>query len=173
VLLALGFLALHLEGTVIHDACHNAAHPSRIWNAVMGHGAAMLLGFSFPVFTRVHLQHHAHVNDPKRDPDHIVSTFGPLWLIAPRFFYHEVFFFRNRLWRQATNCWSGEWPGPSSSRLCWRPYKFDFLPFMFNCWFAPGADGGCHPGPSSSTICPIAPSNRATVGTTPVCTQAV
>ena len=100
VLLLLGFLALHLEGTVIHDACHNAAHPNRIWNAVMGHGAAMLLGFSFPVFTRVHLQHHAHVNDPKHDPDHIVSTFGPLWLIAPRFFYHEVFFFRRRLWRR-------------------------------------------------------------------------
>ena len=97
VLLVLGFLALHLEGTVIHDACHNAAHPNRICNAVMGHGAAMLLGFSYPVFTRVHLQHHAHVNDPKRDPDHIVSTFGPLWLIAPRFFYHEVFFFRKRL----------------------------------------------------------------------------
>ena len=85
VLLATGFLALHLEGTVIHDACHNAAHPSRFWNAFMGHGAALLLGFSFPVFTRVHLQHHAHVNDPKNDPDHIVSTFGPLWLIAPRF----------------------------------------------------------------------------------------
>ena len=35
-LLALGFLALHLEGTVIHDACHNAAHPNRFCNAVMG-----------------------------------------------------------------------------------------------------------------------------------------
>ena len=35
VLLALGFLALHLEGTVIHDACHNAAHPNRIINAVI------------------------------------------------------------------------------------------------------------------------------------------
>ena len=100
LLLASGFLALHLEGTVIHDACHNAAHPSRFWNAVMGHGAALLLGFSFPVFTRVHLQHHAHVNDPKHDPDHIVSTFGPLWLIAPRFFYHEYFFFNRRLWRR-------------------------------------------------------------------------
>ncbi len=41
VLLGLGFLALHLEGTVIHDACHNAAHPHRFWNAFMGHGAAL------------------------------------------------------------------------------------------------------------------------------------
>ena len=36
LLLATGFLSLHLEGTVIHDACHNAAHPNRILNAVMG-----------------------------------------------------------------------------------------------------------------------------------------
>ena len=40
LLVLIGFLALHLEGTVIHDACHNAAHPNRFWNAVMGHGAA-------------------------------------------------------------------------------------------------------------------------------------
>ena len=136
VLLALGFVALHLEGTVIHDACHNAAHPSRFWNAVMGHGAAILLGFSFPVFTRVHLQHHAHVNDPKLDPDHIVSTFGPLWLIAPRFFYHEVFFFRHRLWRR----WELlEWGLARGLFLAivFSAVKLGFLPFIFNCWFAP------------------------------------
>ena len=77
LLLGTGFLALHLEGTVIHDACHNSAHPNRWINQLMGHGSALLLGFSFPVFTRVHLEHHAHVNDPVNDPDHIVSTFGP------------------------------------------------------------------------------------------------
>jgi beta-carotene hydroxylase len=91
LLLICGFLALHLEGTVVHDACHNAAHPVPWMNQAMGHGSALLLGFSFPVFTRVHLQHHSHVNDPKNDPDHIVSTFGPLWLIAPRFFLSRVF----------------------------------------------------------------------------------
>ena len=96
VLLGTGFLALHLEGTVIHDACHNAAHPNRWINQLMGHGSALLLGFSFPVFTRVHLQHHANVNDPKNDPDHIVSTFGPLWLIAPRFL-SQWFFFQGAL----------------------------------------------------------------------------
>ncbi len=135
VLLLLGFLALHLEGTVIHDACHNAAHPNRFWNAVMGHGAALLLGFSFPVFTRVHLQHHAHVNDPKRDPDHIVSTFGPLWLIAPRFFYHEVFFFRHRLWRR----WELlEWGLARALffTIVAASIRFNFLPFVLNVWFA-------------------------------------
>ncbi|MBD2101552.1 beta-carotene hydroxylase [Leptolyngbya sp. FACHB-261] len=93
-------LALHLAGTVIHDACHNSAHPNRIVNAALGHGAALMLGFVFPVFTRVHIQHHAHVNDPDNDPDYYVSHGGPLWLIAPRFFYHEVYFFQRRLWRK-------------------------------------------------------------------------
>lgn len=96
---AANVLALHLAGTVIHDASHNVAHGNRIMNSVLGHGSALLLGFAFPVFTRVHMQHHANVNDPKNDPDHFVSTFGPLWLIAPRFFYHEFYFFQRRLWR--------------------------------------------------------------------------
>ena len=136
VLLVTGFLALHLEGTVIHDACHNAAHPHRVINAVMGHGAALLLGFSFPVFTRVHLEHHAHVNDPRRDPEHVVSTWGPLWLIAPRFFYQEVFFFRWKLWRR----WElGEWGLARAVFLSivLAAWKFGFLSFILNCWFAP------------------------------------
>ncbi|MFM7435679.1 MAG: beta-carotene hydroxylase [Vulcanococcus sp.] len=136
LLLATGFLALHLEGTVIHDACHNAAHPHRFWNAFMGHGAALLLGFSFPVFTRVHLQHHAHVNDPKHDPDHIVSTFGPLWLIAPRFFYHEYFFFQRRLWRRYELLEWGIGRGIFLTIVA-AGIKFGFLDFIFNCWFAP------------------------------------
>ena len=75
-------LALHFSGTIIHDASHNAVHRNRIINAIMGHGSALMLGFAFPVFTRVHLQHHANVNDPENDPDHFVSTGGPLWMIA-------------------------------------------------------------------------------------------
>ena len=136
LLVLIGFLALHLEGTVIHDACHNAAHPNRFWNAVMGHGAALLLGFSYPVFTRVHLQHHAHVNDPKHDPDHIVSTFGPLWLIAPRFFYHEYFFFQRRLWRRYELF---EWALARTVfvLIIVGAARGGFLPFIFNCWFAP------------------------------------
>ena len=97
---ALNTLALHLVGTVIHDASHNSAHKNPIINAALGHGSALMLGFTFPVFTRVHLQHHAHVNDPENDPDHFVSTGGPLWLIAARFFYLEIYFFQRRLWKK-------------------------------------------------------------------------
>jgi beta-carotene hydroxylase len=93
-------LALHMAGTVIHDASHNVAHKHPIANAVLGHSSALMLGFAFPVFTRVHLQHHGNVNDPENDPDHFVSTGGPLWMIAARFFYHEIFFFKRKLWRK-------------------------------------------------------------------------
>jgi beta-carotene hydroxylase len=129
-------LALHMAGTVIHDACHNAAHRNRVMNAIMGHGSALMLGFAFPVFTRVHMQHHAHVNDPENDPDHFVSTGGPLWLIAARFFYHEIFFFKRRLWRKYELL---EW---FLSRLfvalvIYLACQYGFLKYIMNFWFVP------------------------------------
>ncbi|MEG3436255.1 fatty acid desaturase [Pannus brasiliensis CCIBt3594] len=129
-------LALHLSGTVIHDASHNSAHRNRILNAILGHGSALMLGFAFPVFTRVHLQHHAHVNDPDNDPDHFVSTGGPLWMIAARFFYHEIFFFKRRLWRKYELL---EW---FLSRLVvitivYFAIQYDFIGYVMNFWFVP------------------------------------
>jgi len=129
-------LALHLSGTVIHDASHNAAHKNRAMNAILGHGSALMLGFAFPVFTRVHLQHHAHVNDPDNDPDHFVSTGGPLWLIAARFFYHEVYFFQRRLWRKYELL---EW---FLSRMVvvaivYYSCQQGFLGYILNFWFSP------------------------------------
>ena len=129
-------LALHLAGTVIHDASHNSAHRNRIVNAILGHSSALILGFAFPVFTRVHLQHHAHVNDPDNDPDHFVSTGGPLWLIAARFFYHEVYFFKRRLWRKFELL---EW---FLSRLflltvIFLGTQYGFIDYIRNFWFVP------------------------------------
>ncbi|MGF1570502.1 MAG: beta-carotene hydroxylase [Nodosilinea sp.] len=129
-------LSLHLSGTVIHDASHNSAHRNRTINALLGHGSALILGFSFPVFTRVHLQHHAHVNDPANDPDHFVSTGGPLWLIAARFFYHEFYFFKRQLWR---NWELLEWflGRLAVGLLVFTAWRFDFLGYIFNYWFSP------------------------------------
>ncbi len=129
-------LALHLSGTVIHDASHNSAHRNRIVNSFLGHGSALMLGFAFPVFTRVHLQHHAHVNDPENDPDHYVSTGGPLWLIAARFFYHEIFFFKRKLWRKNELL---EW---FLSRLflftiVFIAIRYGFIGYVMNFWFVP------------------------------------
>ncbi len=136
VLVGLAFLSLHMEGTVIHDACHNSAHPNRWINQLMGHGAAILLGFSFPVFTRVHLEHHKYVNDPKNDPDHIVSTFGPVWLIAPRFFYHEYFFFERKLWRKYELMQWGLERGLFIF-IVLAGIKYDFMNVIYNLWFGP------------------------------------
>ncbi len=132
----LNFVSLYVLGTVIHDASHGVAHKNRIMNAIMGHTSALLQGFVYPVFTRVHMQHHAHVNDPDNDPDHFVSTGGPLWLIAVRFFYHEVFFFQRRLWRKF-ELW--EW---ALSRLFLVivlsvGYCYGFLGYILNYWFVP------------------------------------
>ncbi|VEP11325.1 Fatty acid desaturase [Hyella patelloides LEGE 07179] len=129
-------LALHLSGTVIHDASHNSAHSNRIVNAILGHLSALMLGFAFPVFTRVHLQHHGNVNDPENDPDHFVSTGGPLWMIAARFFYHEIFFFKRRLWRKYELL---EW---FLSRLflvtiVLVAIHYDFIGYVMNFWFVP------------------------------------
>jgi beta-carotene hydroxylase len=132
------FASLYVLGTVIHDASHGVAHRNRIANAAMGHISAVLQGFVYPVFTRVHMQHHANVNDPENDPDHFVSTGGPLWLIAVRFFYHEIFFFQRKLWR---NNELVEW---GISRLILvavlvAGYEFNFLPYILNYWFVPAA----------------------------------
>jgi beta-carotene hydroxylase len=133
---ALNVLALHLAGTVIHDASHNAAHPDRQINAMMGHGSALLLGFAFPVFTRVHIQHHAHVNDPDNDPDHFVSTGGPLWLIAARFFYHEIYFFQRKLWKENELL---EWflSRAFVATLVYFGCQYGFQEYILRCWFTP------------------------------------
>lgn len=128
--------ALHMVGTVIHDASHNVAHRNRVMNAALGHGSALMLGFSFPVFTRVHMQHHANVNDPENDPDHFVSTGGPLWLIAARFFYHEIFFFKRRLWRKYELL---EWflGRLAVGLIVWFAVQHGFTAYLFNYWFSP------------------------------------
>jgi len=129
-------LALHLSGTVIHDACHRSAHRNHAINSALGHASALLLGFVYPVFTRVHLQHHAHVNDPENDPDHWVSSGGPLLFVPARFFYHEVFFFKRRLWRKYELL---EW---ALSRgvvvaIVALSFRYDFFPYLVNYWFSP------------------------------------
>lgn len=136
VCFCLNGLALHMVGTVIHDACHGVAHKDRIVNAVLGHASAFMLCFSFPVFTRVHMQHHAHVNDPDNDPDHVVSTFGPLWIINARFMYHEVFFFQRRLWRKF-ELWEWLIARAVLGVVIFLACQYGFLGYVFNFWFVP------------------------------------
>jgi beta-carotene hydroxylase len=90
----------------------------------------------FPSLPRVHIQHHAHVNDPDNDPDHFVSTGGPLWLIAARFFYHEIFFFKRRLWRKYELL---EWflSRLFVATLVGLGIHYGFIGYILNFWFSP------------------------------------
>lgn len=129
-------IALHIAGTVIHDACHQSAHRNSMINAILGHGSALLLAFAFPVFTRVHLQHHAHVNDPENDPDYYVSTGGPLWLSPVRFLSHEVFFFKRQLWRN-NELWQWFWNRLLIAAIFYVSIQYHFLGYILNFWFIP------------------------------------
>lgn len=129
-------IALHISGTVIHDACHQSAHRNRIINAILGHGSALMLAFAFPVFTRVHLQHHAHTNDPENDPDYYVSTGGPVWLAPVRFLTHEVFFFKRQLWRN-NELWEWFWSRLFVAAIFYVSIQYHFLGYVLNFWFIP------------------------------------
>ncbi len=53
-----------------HDAAHGAIAARRRWRSLIGQlGMSFVNGYSFAYFTATHLAHHAHPNDPGRDPD--------------------------------------------------------------------------------------------------------
>jgi beta-carotene hydroxylase len=82
------------------------------------------------------MQHHAHVNDPDNDPDHVVSTMGALWFINARFFYHEIYFFQRRLWRKF-ELWEWMIARCLLAVILFVAYRYDFIGYIFNFWFVP------------------------------------
>ena len=53
-----------------HDAAHGALARRRWQRQLIGQlGMSFINGYSFAYFTATHLAHHAHPNDPARDPD--------------------------------------------------------------------------------------------------------
>lgn len=99
-----GLLALfiYLGFTVLHDGVHRTGHRNRALNNAMARVCGMLLTIPFPLFRAVHMEHHAHTNDPARDPDFIVSRqprwLLPLWCLAVTGDYRTKFYGR-KLWR--------------------------------------------------------------------------
>jgi fatty acid desaturase len=69
--------------TVHHDANHKSISGRNtrwLWlDTLCGSIAAIPLQLSFAGFSAEHLRHHAHTNDPRRDPDALVA--GPLWAL--------------------------------------------------------------------------------------------
>ena len=78
--IAVNAVANYLGFTVFHESCHRTAHRRRWLNDTLGWLPALMLTFVSPVFRSCHLQHHAHTNDPDRDPDHWVAH-RPRWLL--------------------------------------------------------------------------------------------
>lgn len=75
---ALAFVSAYASLTPAHDAAHGnvggRAHP---WlDVVVGQISLFCLLGPFLPFRTVHLRHHAHTNDPERDPD--------MWMSASR-----------------------------------------------------------------------------------------
>ena len=87
-------VANYLGFTVFHESVHRAAHTDRRLNDAIGWLPAAMLGFTYPVFRICHLNHHAHTNDPDRDPDHWVShrprMLLPWWLLSTMVNYRRL-----------------------------------------------------------------------------------
>ncbi|MFT6397981.1 MAG: ferredoxin-NADP reductase/fatty acid desaturase [Bradymonadia bacterium] len=89
--------------TVMHEASHgniDGGEAAAAWlEEALGWIGGFLLFAPYPVFRAMHLQHHAHTNDPERDPDHWVAADTPMSVLARCFtifphYYAE--FFRGR-----------------------------------------------------------------------------
>jgi beta-carotene hydroxylase len=79
--------------TPVHEACHrnvaDAKHHHAWLNDFTGIIAATALLGSFHLHQLTHLAHHAHTNDPEKDPDHSMASksvwgmlLGSLWVIV-------------------------------------------------------------------------------------------
>ena len=101
-------VADYLGFTVLHESVHRVNLRNRRVNDLLGWLPAGMLAFAYPVFRISHLNHHAHTNDHRRDPDHWVShrprILLPFWLVSTAFNY-RVLFFRNG-WGTVRQRWS-------------------------------------------------------------------
>lgn len=83
--LANGWIA-YLMYVPLHEGTHGnigGANTRMRWlDHVCGHISAVTLWYSFAAHKISHVQHHAHVNHPKRDPDYFLA--GPLWSLIPK-----------------------------------------------------------------------------------------
>ncbi len=88
----LNIVFAYVAYTPVHEACHrnvvDAKHHHAWLNDVAGILAASALLGSFHLHQLTHLAHHAHTNDPEKDPDHVMASksiwgmlVGSVWVI--------------------------------------------------------------------------------------------
>lgn len=93
--------ASYMLFTVAHDASHGSLSTSKAVNTALGRvgtaGFAPHVGFHTWQF--IHLEHHRHVNNPDRDPDHYTER-GPAWQRPLRWLtidLYYIFFYAPKL----------------------------------------------------------------------------
>ncbi len=73
--------------TPVHEACHRNVVDAKHRHAWLNDATGMLVAFplfgSFHLHQLTHLAHHAHTNDPEKDPDHVMASTG-LWSMLGR-----------------------------------------------------------------------------------------
>ncbi|MCB9681031.1 MAG: fatty acid desaturase [Alphaproteobacteria bacterium] len=84
VVVPVNALLVYVAFTPLHEATHgNVGGKGRAWvDTVVGWVTAAVLLSPFPAFRALHLQHHAHTNDPDEDPDIHVAGDGPRVAVA-------------------------------------------------------------------------------------------
>jgi fatty acid desaturase len=95
--LGLGLVAMTLGAyvafTPLHDATHKAVASKHLWlNDAVGRLAVIPLFGPYLAFKHVHLEHHAHTNDPAKDPDHY-SARGPSVLLPLRWMTQDLHYY--------------------------------------------------------------------------------
>lgn len=96
----LGTAAVYVSFTPLHEATHGnvGGRADRAWlDTVVGTACALPMLGAFPAFRAIHLQHHAHTNDPDEDPDlHVAGPLPRALLGALRTLphYHLTYFTR-------------------------------------------------------------------------------
>ncbi|MHB1102112.1 MAG: fatty acid desaturase family protein [Devosia sp.] len=68
------FFCIHSGFTILHEASHRAisggVNGLKWLDSLPGAVHAGLLAYDYPIFRFIHLRHHAHTNDPEKDPDY-------------------------------------------------------------------------------------------------------
>jgi fatty acid desaturase len=98
-------LSQHYFLNLVHLASHNLLSRNRHINSIFGNISAIIGGVTFADFRTTHMLHHRNVSDDTKDPDHWITTSGHIITIPFKIFYHDVYFWRNGLWKK------GNWRG--------------------------------------------------------------
>lgn len=97
----LNTILIYLSFTSLHEASHSnifyRGKYKKLGNLVIGHLSALQLLAPYRVFYRIHMIHHAYVNQGAKDPDFFARGSNPISL-ALRFlvlyfvyYYHDIF----------------------------------------------------------------------------------